>query len=305
MATATEALNIMRGWVGLSRQNQTHREIIDIYNSYSPKARGYAVTYWDDYCDATISACFIALSSVDEIGGTECGVHEHVQKFKAAGIWTAGANITPAPGWVVVFDWDLDGIADHIGMVESVSGTQIITIEGNISGGVVGRREMFVGYPYIMGYAKPKYQAQPAPAPDPGWKAKGTAICTEDYVNIRQTPAGKVLGYLMAGQRFEIDGKTEDGWTHANVSGVGVCWIFSEYVQKDKPWKSTGTAVCIADGVNVRTTPTEKTDDNIIGILNAGQRFEVDGKKSGGWIHANVAGMPCPGWIYKSWIRYD
>ncbi len=35
------------------------------------------------------------------------------------------------PGDMIVFDWDNDGVMDHIGIVESVNGNTITTIEGN------------------------------------------------------------------------------------------------------------------------------------------------------------------------------
>lgn len=137
------------------------------------------------------------------------------------------------------------------------------------------------------------------------WKATGTAICAEDGVNIRKKPAGEKVGQLNCGNRFEIDGKTDGDWTHIKVAGVGVCWMYTQYVLQDKAWKATGTATCRADRVNVRSTPSQANDDNIFGILNTGQRFELDGKKSGDWIHVKVAGMPAPGWMHKNWVKYD
>lgn len=160
--TAQDAINVMAGWVGKSRSAGTHHDIIDLYNSHKPLARGYAVTYSDAYCDTTISAVFIKLNAVDIIGGTECGVEAHVALFKAAGIWEEDGRVTPQPGWLIVYNWDdatqpNDGYSDHIGMVEKVSGGYITCIEGNMNGGVVGRRTIPVGWGYIRGYAKPKY----------------------------------------------------------------------------------------------------------------------------------------------------
>lgn len=160
--TAQDAINIMNSWVGKSRSAETHHDIIDLYNSHKPLARGYAVTYSDAYCDTTISAVFIKLNAVDLIGGTECGVEAHVALFKKAGIWEEDGTVTPQPGWLIVYNWDdgsqpNDGYSDHIGMVEKVSGNTITCIEGNMSGGIVGRRNIPIGYGYIRGYAKPKY----------------------------------------------------------------------------------------------------------------------------------------------------
>ena len=82
--------------------------------------------------------------------------------FKKAGIWEEDGTVTPEPGWLIVYNWDdntqpNDGFSDHIGIVEKVSGGMITAIEGNISGGVVGRTTRKIGHGNIRGYAKPKY----------------------------------------------------------------------------------------------------------------------------------------------------
>ena len=153
--TAEKVLDVMRSWLGLSRNAQTHRPIIDIYNSYKPLARGYAVTYWDDYCDATVSAAFIMLNAVSAIGGTECGVQEHIAIFKRAGIWKG--KVKPSVGWIITYDWDGDGVADHIGMVEETNGNYLRCIEGNTAGGIVGWRTIAWNDNAVLGYAAPKY----------------------------------------------------------------------------------------------------------------------------------------------------
>ena len=61
--TAEDILNVMRGWIGMSRSAGTHKPIIDLYNSHKPLARGYSVRYSDAYCDTTISAAFIKLNA--------------------------------------------------------------------------------------------------------------------------------------------------------------------------------------------------------------------------------------------------
>lgn len=162
--TANDVLDVMRSWIGKSRSAGTHKDIIDLYNSHKPLALGYAVTYYDDYCDTTVSAAFIKLDAVDLIGGTECGVERHVGLFKQAGIWQEDGTVTPKPGWIIVYNWDdntqpNDGFSDHIGIVETVSGDLVTLIEGNMNDGVVGRRTISIGWGYIRGYAIPKYSS--------------------------------------------------------------------------------------------------------------------------------------------------
>ena len=162
--TAQNALDVMKSWLGKSRSKGTHKDIIDIYNSYTPRARGYKASYTDDYCDITVSAVFIKLNAVSLIGGTECGVEEHVKIFQKAGIWLEDGTITPKAGDIIVFNWDSktqpnNGYSDHIGFVESVSNGKITTIEGNTQGGIVARNTYSVGYGCIRGFARPKYAA--------------------------------------------------------------------------------------------------------------------------------------------------
>lgn len=162
--TAQQIIDVMKSWIGMSRSNGTHKPIIDLYNSHKPLARGYAVSYTDDYCDTTVSAAFIKLNAVDLIGGTECGVEEHINILKKKEIWNEDGTIVPKPGYIICYNWDdatqpNDGWADHIGIVESVNAKNrtMTVIEGNMSGGVVGERTIPIGWGYIRGYGCPKY----------------------------------------------------------------------------------------------------------------------------------------------------
>lgn len=145
------------------------------------------------------------------------------------------------------------------------------------------------------------------------WKATGTATCTDNGVNVRATPNGTVLGQLNKGNRFEVDGTQTSGWIHIKVAGIGVGYIYKDYVKYDgaasptastgttsSSWKATGTATCTDNGVNVRKT----AGGTVIGQLGKGNRFEVDGKKSGDWVHIKVAGYGIA-WMHKDYVKYD
>lgn len=160
--TAKDIIDIMEGWKGLSRKDQSHKVIIDLYNSHKPLARGYKVTYKDNYCATTISAAFIKANAVDLIGGTECSVERMIDDcFKPKGIWNEDGSVTPEEGWIITYNWDdktqpNDGWADHIGVVVSVKNGEITVIEGNY-GGEVKERKIKVGDGRIRGYAMPAY----------------------------------------------------------------------------------------------------------------------------------------------------
>lgn len=166
--TAQDVLNVMRSWIGFSEANGKYRQIIDLYNSVKPLPRGYAVQYDDEWCDTTVSAAGIK-SGCSDLIGRECGCEEHIKIFQQMGIWIEDGTITPQPGDIILYAWTKNtqpnnNRAQHIGVVESVSGGQITVIEGNKSE-AVARRVLSVGNGNIRGYARPKYESGSASAP--------------------------------------------------------------------------------------------------------------------------------------------
>ena len=59
------------------------------------------------------------------------------------------ANI--APGDAIFFDWDLDGSADHVGLVVGTDGSRVYTVEGN-SGDACKIKSYSLSYECIKGY---------------------------------------------------------------------------------------------------------------------------------------------------------
>lgn len=184
-ATAQDVLNVMRSWLGFSEYNGKFKQIIDLYNSVLPLPRGYAVKYTDAWCDATVSAAAIKAGAQDIIG-RECGCEQHIKIFKQKGIWIEDGTIRPEPGDVIVYNWGdstqaNDGYADHIGYVEYVSGNTITAIEGN-KNEAVERRSLPVGWGYIRGYAKPKYDNSSSKPNPPQQPSKTITEIAEDVI---------------------------------------------------------------------------------------------------------------------------
>lgn len=86
------------------------------------------------------------------------------QWFKNHGVWHSPDGFAPKPGDIIMFDWDLSGNCDHVGIVEKVVGGNVYTIEGNTRGGYLRdgvRRKMYARkYNRIAGYARPKYSSE-------------------------------------------------------------------------------------------------------------------------------------------------
>lgn len=231
---------------------------------------------------------------------------------KAKGAW----HSTPKLGALVIFR---NGA--HIGRVISISGNTIRTNEGNTSsgglnnveanGGCVAEKSYTIDNSQIDGYVWIDYGEETA-EPEPPWKAAGTATSTVDNLFVRAEPNGEVIGELMKGNRFEINGVTSGKWTQVNVAGIGVGWVWTEYIQKDgvqtaEPPKQEITnkqdktqrlfvGKVTASALNVRTWagteypqiksyPTLKRG-NLVDVMNYTQTAN-DGSK---WYYIRIAG---------------
>jgi GH25 family lysozyme M1 (1,4-beta-N-acetylmuramidase) len=295
--TADDIIAIMRGWIGLSKSNKSHKVIIDTYNSYLPHPRGYAVTYDDDYCDTTVSAAFVKAGNVDIIGGIECGVEEHVKKFIKEGIWIEDGSIVPQVGDIICYNWDTgvqpnNGFSDHIGIVESINlgGKSFTTLEGNMLGGVVGRRTVNVGDGYIRGFARPKYATK---------SSSGNKVVTQKTIT---EIAYEVIEGKWGNGVERINRLYEAGYNVGNVQAKvndilnGTKTIVTPDEQKEPQKKSLYVAKVIANKLNVRTNPGVEYPKIIsypvISYGNLVDVYDVTTDTNGNeWLYIRIAGQ--------------
>lgn len=164
-----KVVDTAKAWHGFKQSNGSHREIIDVYNSHRPLARGYAVTYTDPWCATYTSAVGIKLGIAD-IMFPECSCPQQINLYKKAGRWVEDDAYVPQIGDLVQYDWqdsgkgDNTGTPDHIGIVCSVSGATMQIIEGNLSY-AVGYRTLMVNARYIRGYCCPDYASKATAEP--------------------------------------------------------------------------------------------------------------------------------------------
>lgn len=157
----------MQSWIGKNEADGSFREVIDIYNSHTPRARGYKLQYSDEWCAGTVSAAAIATGNTDVVP-LEVSCHYMIEGAKAKGIWVENDGYVPQGGDIILYDWqdsgagDNTGNPDHVGVVEYTSGGVIHVIEGN-KGRKVARRELSVNGRYIRGFIVPKYSSNTAP----------------------------------------------------------------------------------------------------------------------------------------------
>ena len=118
--------------------------------------RWYGFTERDEWCAMFVSWCAYQAGLIDSgviPRFSSCRVG--IQWFQDRGQWQ-GPGYVPAPGDLIFFDWEPDGTADHVGIVERVTGDEVHTIEGNSSDSV-RRRSYSFDSGKIFGYGIPGY----------------------------------------------------------------------------------------------------------------------------------------------------
>ena len=268
---ASKVVEQAKAWLGFKESDGTHKQIIDLYNSHKPLARGYAVKYTDAWCATFVSAVAIKLGYTDIIP-TECSCTKMIELLKKIGAWVEHDAYVPKPGDIMFYDWDDNGkgdntgSSDHVGIVEKVVGDTITVIEGNYSNSVK-RRTMKVNGKTIRGYGVPKYDEE-APVVTVGspayplkqfirdvQKACGAAVdgiagpetisktvtlsASKNRRHAAVKPVQKrlyTLGYTQVG---EADGIAGVKFTAAVTAFQedNRCWVDGEITARNKTWK--------------------------------------------------------------------
>ena len=113
--------------------------------------------YWSWYgFDSRVAwcACFVSWcygqAGLSEPRFAACQ-SQGVPWFTSHGQWGARGYENIAPGDAIFFDWDLDGSADHVGIVIGTDGSRVYTVEGN-SGNACKIKSYPLDYACIKGY---------------------------------------------------------------------------------------------------------------------------------------------------------
>lgn len=121
-----------------------------------PFWRWYGFDERVDWCAIFVSWCGEQCGYLDaEILPKFAVVSDGAEWFKAKRQWKSG-RYTPKSGDIVFFDWEEDGIMDHVGIVEKCENRTVYTIEGN-SGDVCRRLQYEVRSKKICGYGEVVY----------------------------------------------------------------------------------------------------------------------------------------------------
>ncbi len=164
--TVEKALAFLKGQLGLAEYppGSNNNWITDWY--YGWHAAWCAMTVSRALIEAgfgTAEAIDIApLKTTTAKGWAYCPYIE--ADFRDAGRWHDVGTGDPQPGDLVLYDWDGDGWADHVGMLCEVAGDGTLWVyEGNTDEGVLRLKHR--SRAYVRGFARPPYSIV-TPPPD-------------------------------------------------------------------------------------------------------------------------------------------
>lgn len=144
-------------WASLSVPGVGSDDIVAVALSQVGNVGGQPYWSWYGFSSRVEwCACFVSWCA-DQCGYIESGAipkHSYcptgVEWFRSRGQWQ-DRNSIPAPGTIIYFDWGGDGVADHVGIVESCDGSTVYTIEGNANN-ACKQLSYAVGDRRILGY---------------------------------------------------------------------------------------------------------------------------------------------------------
>lgn len=152
MGSAQDLISVARGYLGTTEDDPRFKELIDYYNEHTG---GYDMRYWDEWCACFVSVCSLKSGNEDATGtSVNCAVFRSIWQDK--GIYREPWE-TPEPGWLIDYDWEHDGIPDHIGIVVDCDGSTIHVIEGNTDGETCAEHWIPVGCGTISCFGAPDY----------------------------------------------------------------------------------------------------------------------------------------------------
>ena len=114
---------------------------------------------YGDWCAMFASFC-LYYTGVGDAYPTNAYCPFWVNELTELGYYKIPYEYVPESGDLIFFDWERDGIVDHVGFVEKVEGTIVHTIEGN-SNSCVERREYELFDKRIDGYGAMIKSAEP------------------------------------------------------------------------------------------------------------------------------------------------
>ena len=136
------------------------KQIIDYYNhncvKYVKPSRKYKVQYGDNWCATFTSVIAHKCGLTTSEFPYECGVQEQVKIAKERGTFYTDTDLVK-PNDLIIYDWDQNKWADHVGFIVSNVDGVLNVIEGNIRD-TVGYRKVSLKSKSILGFIRIGYE---------------------------------------------------------------------------------------------------------------------------------------------------
>ena len=132
-----------------------NQAVVDIAKSQVGNVGGQPYWSWYgfnsrvEWCACFVSWCYGQMG-LSEPRFAACQ-SQGIPWFQSHGQWGGRDYANIAPGDAIFFDWDLDGSADHVGLVVGTDGSRVYTVEGN-SGDACKIKSYSLTYECIKGY---------------------------------------------------------------------------------------------------------------------------------------------------------
>ena len=132
-----------------------NQAVVDLAKSQVGNVGGYPYWSWYgfgsrvEWCACFVSWCYGQMG-LSEPRFAACQ-SQGIPWVQSHGQWGARGYDNLAPGDAIFFDWDLDGSADHVGIVIGTDGSRVYTVEGN-SGDTCKIKSYDLNYECIKGY---------------------------------------------------------------------------------------------------------------------------------------------------------
>ena len=116
----------------------------------------YGYSYRVEWCAIFVSWCADQCGYLDAgVLPKELNVIPYVEWFRERDQWQY-MDYEPSPGDLIFYDWESDGLADHVGIVERVEDGIVYSIEGNAGDACIENSHYLATAP-IYGYGCPAY----------------------------------------------------------------------------------------------------------------------------------------------------
>lgn len=245
--TVSRLLEIARGEIGYHEKNSdanldSKTAANDGSGNHTKYARDlHAAGYYNGdkcgyaWCDVFVDWLFYQLAGQDaakaqelecQTGPYGAGCYYSAQYYKQAGRYYTS---NPQAGNQIFF-----GDFAHTGVIESVSGSTITTIEGN-SNNQVERRTYSISSSYITGFGRPRYEPEAPEAPEEDNDNKEEPEMNEEA--IKKACEEGINAALRAAMNGTGTGDTQSNWAKEATAWAVANGIVKGFGDGDMGWQ--------------------------------------------------------------------